>query len=86
MKWYYYLHTNGDVIGKNPFVVEADSQYFNSPFVVKFWFVNSRETLIDMLKDLWEHTETNLISNPKLTIKRILEIEQKNKITKADYE
>lgn len=37
MKWYYYLHTNGDLIGKSPFVVESDSEYFNSPFVQKVW-------------------------------------------------
>jgi len=35
--WYYYLHTNGDLIAKPPIVVESDSSYFDSPFVKKVW-------------------------------------------------
>jgi len=44
MEWYYYLHTNGDLIGKNPVVVTND--YFDSPFVKKFWRIDTtdRET------------------------------------------
>lgn len=38
--WYYYLHTNGDLIGRNPVVVDSDPQYFNSPFVKKHWRVD----------------------------------------------
>ena len=38
--WYYYLHTNGDLIGKNPVVVDSDPEYWNSPFVQKYWRVD----------------------------------------------
>jgi len=38
--WYYYLHTNGDLIGKNPVVVDADPGYFDSPFVRRTWRVD----------------------------------------------
>jgi len=41
MKWYYYLHTNGELIGKNPVAVESDSEYFNSPFVKEFWKIDT---------------------------------------------
>lgn len=45
--WYYYLHTNGDLIGKNPVVVDSDPEYFNSPFVKNVWLIDTsdRETL-----------------------------------------
>lgn len=38
--WYYYLHTNGNLIGRNPVVVDMDPEYFNSPFVQKYWRVD----------------------------------------------
>ena len=38
--WYYYLHTNGDLISKNPAVVDADPAYFYSPFVRRTWRVD----------------------------------------------
>ena len=38
--WYYYLHKNGDLIGKNPVVVDSDPEYFDSPFVKKVWKIN----------------------------------------------
>ena len=38
--WYYYLHTNGDLIGKNPVVVDSDPEYFDSPFVRKVWKID----------------------------------------------
>lgn len=38
--WYYYLHTNGDLIGKNPVVVDSDPEYWNSPFVKTVWRVD----------------------------------------------
>ena len=41
IKWYFYLHTNGDVIGKNPIVV--DDEYFNSPFVRKVWAIRNKD-------------------------------------------
>lgn len=37
---YYYLHTNGSLIHKNAVVVESDPQYFDSPFVRKFWRID----------------------------------------------
>ena len=43
---YYYLHTNGDLIAKNPVVVDSDPSYFDSPFVKKHWLIDTdnRET------------------------------------------
>lgn len=41
MKWYYYLHTNGDLIGKNPFVVDSDVGYFDSDFVKRTWKIET---------------------------------------------
>ena len=41
MKWYYYLHQNGQLIGKNPIVVDSDPEYFNSPFVQKVWVIDT---------------------------------------------
>jgi hypothetical protein len=38
--WYYYLHENGDLIGRNPVAVDRDSEYFNSPFVQKVWKID----------------------------------------------
>jgi len=51
--WYYYLHTNGDLIGKNPVVVDSDSSYFDSPFVRKVWKidVNNRGDAWGMILD-----------------------------------
>ncbi len=38
--WFFYLHKNGDLIGKNPSVVMSDPKYFDSPFVKKVWHVD----------------------------------------------
>lgn len=38
--WYYYLHENGSLIGKNPAVVDNDPQYWDSSFVRKAWLIN----------------------------------------------
>lgn len=43
MKWYYYLHTNGDLIGKNPVAVDSDPSYFDSPFVKRWWLVDTED-------------------------------------------
>jgi hypothetical protein len=48
MKWYYYLHTNGDLIGKNPVAMDSDPEYFNSDFVKKVWLIDTTERL-----DVW---------------------------------
>ena len=49
MKWYFYLHIDGDVIGKNPIVV--DEGYFDSPFVKKFWFVETSGDFIKFINE-----------------------------------
>ena len=43
MKWYYYLHTNGDLIGKNPVAVDYNgaNDYFESDFVRKYWLIDT---------------------------------------------
>lgn len=77
MRWYYYLHTNGDLIGKNPAVVDSDASYFDSDFVRKVWLITSREKLIRMLvqaKELGARAE------------RIKAIEEKSTVTEKDYE
>lgn len=40
-KGYYYLHTNGSIIWKPSMVTRMDPEYFDSPFVVKVWEINS---------------------------------------------
>jgi len=49
---YYYKHTNGKIIWKPRIVVDSDSEYFNSPFVVKVWDVKTEEDFTDMLDEL----------------------------------
>jgi len=41
--WYYYLHTNGDLISKSPTTIASDPEYFNSPFVKKVWKLNMND-------------------------------------------
>jgi len=43
MKWYYYLHTNGNLIGKNPTVVDSDDSYFDSDFVKRVWKIDTED-------------------------------------------
>ena len=43
MKWYYYLHTNGELIGKNPVVVDSDASYFDSDFVKRVWKIETED-------------------------------------------
>lgn len=47
-KGYYYLHTNGSTIWKPSTVTRMDPEYFNSPFVVKVWEINSKESFEKM--------------------------------------
>ena len=51
MRWYYYLHTNGNLIGTNPTVVGRDTSYFDSSFVQKVWKTDTekRDTLWTMM-------------------------------------
>lgn len=55
-KAYYYLHTNGDIIYKAPFPVEADSRgaygYFESDFVQDWWKINSPADFVRMIATL----------------------------------
>lgn len=76
-KWWYYLHSNGDVIGKNPAVVDSPYEYFDSTFVRKYWLIEDRRGLVVMLAELKE-----MGARPN----RISEIETVNHITEADYE
>jgi len=41
VKWFYYLHVNGDLIGKNPLVADRDPTYFDSPFVRAHWLMDT---------------------------------------------
>lgn len=76
-KWYYYLHTNGDLIGKNPVVVDSDSEYFDSPFIKKVWYID-----LENRSDAW-----NLILEALAlgcNIKRATELATKWKLTFED--
>jgi len=49
---YYYLHVNGQLIYRPAVVVESDPSYFDSPFIVKFWKIDSEEQYIDMVIEI----------------------------------
>ena len=76
-KWYYYLHTNGDLIGKPPIVVDSDPEYFNSPFVDKVWCIDLDDRL-----SVWDFIieACNLGANKD----RIKELSEKWKLTSDD--
>lgn len=40
MRWYYYLHINGDLLGKNPVAYNNDD-FAENPFVKEFWLVDT---------------------------------------------
>ena len=50
---YYYLHTNGNVIFKSMLIVNetTEVEYFDSPFVVKYWHIKNKEEYAMMLKE-----------------------------------
>lgn len=77
MKWIYYLHQNGDLIGKNPAVVAGDASYFDSPFVKKVWWIETDERYT-----LWTMMLEALAMGARVA--RIKEIAEKNKCDKAD--
>ena len=77
MKWYYYLHTNGDLIGKNPVVVDGDASYFDSDFVQKVWCIDTEER-----GDCWRLLLEALAK--KARINRVKELAEKWKMDKAD--
>lgn len=75
--WWYYLHTNGDLIGKHPVVVEADPEYFDSPFVKKTWHI-----ILDDRGDAWRLVLEALVLGAR--IDRVKELADKWKLTKED--
>ena len=77
MKWYYYLHTNGDLIGKNPIVVDGDASYFDGPFVQKVWKINTKKR-----KTLWTLMLEALAKGAR--VEKVREIAEKNKCDKDD--
>lgn len=77
MKWYYYLHTNGDLIGKNPVVVDSDASYFDSPFVKKVWNIDTEER-----GDCWTLILEALASGANIS--RVKELAEKWNCDKAD--
>jgi hypothetical protein len=51
---YYYLHRNGGMVFK-PKVVMTNiekSEYFDSPFVVKFWYIETEEEYEKMMEEV----------------------------------
>ena len=77
-KWYYYLHENGDLIGKSPAAVDSIGpfDYFDSPFVRMWWVIEDRFSLIQML------TEAEASG---ARADRIADIEKVNNVTDEDY-
>ncbi len=58
---YYYFHMNGDIIYKNPMVVdmvvdmggvETPAQYFDSDFVQEYWAIDSKADFVNMINIL----------------------------------
>lgn len=79
MRYYlYYLHTNGDVIGKPVSVLISDPYYFDSPFVVKVWKLN-----MDSRVDIWTFVLDLVECNAKKD--RIKDFVQKWSLTPIDY-
>ena len=75
--YYYYLHTNGDIIGKPHIVVDSDPSYFDSPFVKHHWRVD-----ITNRADAWTVAIEALALGARL--ERILELAKKWKLTRED--
>jgi len=75
--WYYYLHTNGDLIGKNPVIVESDNEYFNSPFVQKVWNIDLEDR-----GSIWDFVLEALTIGARLD--RIKELAEKWKLNYED--
>jgi len=76
MKWYYYLHTNGDLIGKNP-AYTLNSDLIGSDFVKSWWLID-----MDDRADLWRVLLEGLAGGARLD--RIKELVEKWKATKKD--
>lgn len=82
----YYLHTNGDLIWKpaGVFYNTTPSEYFDSPFVVKWWAIPEKspsgteagdvEFLMDLFLDAYKASP-----NKEKTKQRIYEISDRQK-------
>ena len=79
MKWHYYLHVNGNLIGKNPAVVDSDPHYFDGPFVVRHWCIETKNRA-----EAWNMILEALALGGKATVGRVRELCTKWKLTKAD--
>lgn len=75
--WWYYLHSNGDLIGKNPVVVESDPSYFDSPFVKKTWLIDTENR-----QDAWLLCIEALALGAQVA--RVKELSEKWKLTLED--
>lgn len=78
MNGYYYLHTNGNLIYKNAYVVDSDPDYFDSPFVKKWWRFDSTER-----QNAWAIMLESLASG--LNISRAKELSTKWGLTITDF-
>lgn len=54
MDGYWYLHENGELIWKNAYVVDSvgAADYFDSPFVRRWWYCPAGEPYPEELADL----------------------------------
>ena len=62
---YAYLHVNGEMIFKNPRIVESSGgpeMYFEGPFVVMYWYIDSREAYRELAKELPDYIQD--VENP----------------------
>jgi len=52
---YYYLHSNGDIIFKSMAAIrDQPEEYFESDFVVAWWYIDSRSKYFRMVNELRE--------------------------------
>jgi hypothetical protein len=77
VKYYYYLHTNGDLIGKPAIVVDSDPSHFDSPFVKKVWCIDTTNR-----SDAWNLLITALANGAR--VDRIKELAEKWGCTPGD--
>jgi hypothetical protein len=51
---YYYLHSSGGIVFKPKAVMTniEESEYFDSPFVVKYWIIESKEEHEKMMEEI----------------------------------
>ena len=51
---YYYLHSGGGIVFKPKIVMTniEESEYFDSPFVVKYWFIETKEEHEKMMEEI----------------------------------